>query len=701
MGWEVDSTSKIQGKTAASASIGGGSSKYSGDSEHLKIAGRSKDWYVGVVNNSSEADSDFFIGKSSQADSIFNISQDTGYIGIGTNTPTVELDVSGTINATALTVNGVTVATSSSTYWSEAGSLLTYSSNPVNITNTTDSSSADGLSGALRTTGGASIAKKLYVGTDLDVDGTTHLDAVDIDVAVQIDAALTVGVNDTGYDVKYFGASNNKYMMWDESEDELLFSGGAGIKFDTASPIEILNGSATALTVAETGGNTILTLDTSNEQIEIDNASLVVSNDIEIDTANTLSLSHSSSKIDINSTLDSNSAAGNNGAIQCLGGVSIAKNLYVGQSGTTAKLVFDGNGGVDFNGSGAITMDAGAASNFTTSAGDLTLSSAASVDILATKAAADAIYLNCANAAGGIDINARNGGVDISSSGPYKLECSESSTSTDSDSSQTYTSLIKVDGGTSEKLLLQSTQGTNSKSISLHSVAGGIDLRTVHATQGDITIAPSDNLNIEANDDINITAGADGGSGNIEIDATDGTNGIKIGVGNSCPVSIGNTSSETTINDNLTVTGTFSGGRSVLENVAVDDTLTAAESGKIFVFGDAAAVLTLPDSGDGSLIGVTYTFITKFQGTGQEVKCSDTSNEVIIGSLTVADTDDITSGGTFTAEAAQNFSSVEFTGTTEGEPGSMFKLTCIATDLWFIEGTVLSAGTSATPFATS
>ena len=221
MGWEVDSTSKIQGKTAASASIGGGSSKYSGDSEHLKIAGRSKDWYVGVVNNSSEADSDFFIGKSSQADSIFNISQDTGYIGIGTNTPTVELDVSGTINATALTVNGVTVATSSSTYWSEAGSLLTYSSNPVNITNTTDSSSADGLSGALRTTGGASIAKKLYVGTDLDVDGTTHLDAVDIDGAVQIDGTVSVGVDGTGKDVTFFGDTADRKMLWDESEDKL------------------------------------------------------------------------------------------------------------------------------------------------------------------------------------------------------------------------------------------------------------------------------------------------------------------------------------------------------------------------------------------------------------------------------------------------------------------------------------------------
>ena len=83
------------------------------------------------------------------------------------------------------------------------------------------------------------------------------------------------------------------------------------------------------------------------------------------------------------------------------------------------------------------------------------------------------------------------------------------------------------------------------------------------------------------------------------------------------------------------------------------------------------------------------------------MKCADTGNEKMVGSVAVGDTDDATSGGTFTAEAAQNYSSIEFTGTTEGEPGSMFKLTCIAADVWFIEGTILSAGTSATPFATS
>ena len=63
----------------------------------------------------------------------------------------------------------------------------------LDITDTTDSSDATGDTGALRTEGGASIAKKLYVGTDLDVDGTTNLDAVDIDGAVDMASTLLVG----------------------------------------------------------------------------------------------------------------------------------------------------------------------------------------------------------------------------------------------------------------------------------------------------------------------------------------------------------------------------------------------------------------------------------------------------------------------------------------------------------------------------
>jgi len=162
------------------------------------------------------------------------------------------------------------------------------------------------------------------------------------------------------------------------------------------------------------------------------------------------------------------------------------------------------------------------------------------------------------------------------------------------------------------------------------------------------------------------------------------------------------------VNANISSVGAFSlASTGVLAKTNVQDLVTAnavltpEESGKTFIFTDAAAVLTLPDSGGGDIVGTTYTFISNFQGTGQEVICADTTGELIIGALVVADTDDITSAGTFTSEAATGNSSVEITGTTEGEPGSMFKLTNIRTDVWFIEGTMLSAGTSATPFATS
>jgi hypothetical protein len=63
-------------------------------------------------------------------------------------------------------------------------------SGAVSIDDATDSTNT--TSGSLHTDGGAGIAKKLYVGTDLDVDGTANLDVVDIDDAVDITGNLTV-----------------------------------------------------------------------------------------------------------------------------------------------------------------------------------------------------------------------------------------------------------------------------------------------------------------------------------------------------------------------------------------------------------------------------------------------------------------------------------------------------------------------------
>ena len=100
-------------------------------------------------------------------------------------------------------------------------------SGAVNLNLITDSSSS--TSGALIVDGGVGIAKKLYVGTDLDVDGTTNLDVVDIDGAVQLDATLTIGANDQGYDVILYGDTASANVTWDTSADDLIFNGGAGL----------------------------------------------------------------------------------------------------------------------------------------------------------------------------------------------------------------------------------------------------------------------------------------------------------------------------------------------------------------------------------------------------------------------------------------------------------------------------------------
>ncbi len=72
---------------------------------------------------------------------------------------------------------------------------------------------------------------------DIDVDGTANLDAVDIDGAVQLDSTLTVGANDQGYDIKFFGDTASAYMLWDTSADDLILAGAAGLVIPDAGNI--------------------------------------------------------------------------------------------------------------------------------------------------------------------------------------------------------------------------------------------------------------------------------------------------------------------------------------------------------------------------------------------------------------------------------------------------------------------------------
>jgi len=72
-------------------------------------------------------------------------------------------------------------------------------------------------------------AATLDISGNVDIDGTSNLDVVDIDGAVQVDATVTVGVDDTGYDVKFFGDAASAFMQWDASADDLILGGAAGL----------------------------------------------------------------------------------------------------------------------------------------------------------------------------------------------------------------------------------------------------------------------------------------------------------------------------------------------------------------------------------------------------------------------------------------------------------------------------------------
>ena len=61
-------------------------------------------------------------------------------------------------------------------------------------------------------------ADEVVIAGDFDITGNS-----------QFTGTITVGVDDTGHDVKFFGATSGSYMLWDESADKLIVVGTADL----------------------------------------------------------------------------------------------------------------------------------------------------------------------------------------------------------------------------------------------------------------------------------------------------------------------------------------------------------------------------------------------------------------------------------------------------------------------------------------
>ena len=93
--------------------------------------------------------------------------------------------------------------------------------------------------------------------TEIEINATT----VDINGAVEISGntsttgTFTVGVDDTGHDVKFFGATSGKYMLWDESADTLKFPDSAFATFGDDGNLRIYHNGSVSYFQNETTGN--------------------------------------------------------------------------------------------------------------------------------------------------------------------------------------------------------------------------------------------------------------------------------------------------------------------------------------------------------------------------------------------------------------------------------------------------------------
>ena len=163
-------------------------------------------------------------------------------------------------------------------------------------------------------------------------------------------------------------------------------------------------------------------------------------------------------------------------------------------------------------------------------------------------------------------------------------------------------------------------------------------------------------------------------------------------------------SHQTIIGNDQTNNAVVKGLRQEVRTSPATDTLSdvrGTDANKITLLDSTSAItITLPDSGSGTEIGKTYTFVVKTAATGGDIHkivCSDTTNEKIIGSWSMAYNSE------FYAFEANNFSAINMNGTTQsGVAGTVFSLTCIATDLWLLSNAFpIHSGSASTPFSTS
>ena len=226
-------------------------------------------------------------------------------------------------------------------------------------------------------TGTVTNAATVYI-KNAPTEGGTGNYALWIDAgASQLDGTLTVGVNDTGHDVKFFGATSGQYLLWDESADELVLAGDTKLSFHDAAGGENIIASAdghleinagttldiTAPTV-DLNSATEFNIDTAAYDLNASGAVTIDSAGVSIDSSSASNLTTSSGALTITSAAAATwSTSAGALTINGTGGVNIQEggSTIIGVSDSrvlattnTASVDLDATGAIQINSSGGV-----------------------------------------------------------------------------------------------------------------------------------------------------------------------------------------------------------------------------------------------------------------------------------------------------------------------------------------------------------
>lgn len=213
----------------------------------------------------------------------------------------------------------------------------------------------------------------------------------------------------------------------------------------------------------------------------------------------------------INIRSDQGTGTASVGLLSDVGGITLNAGLAAANS-ITLEANSAGGGGIDVNvGSagmtidttGALSLDAAGASNFSTSSGDLSLiASTNSVVITGAEAAVDAVQVNASNAAGGIDINAGTGGITVDSTGAISIDAAGASNFSTSSGD------LSLIASTNSVVITGAEAAVDAVQINASNAAGGID---INAGTGGITVDTTDAISLDsvAASNFTVTGAAD------------------------------------------------------------------------------------------------------------------------------------------------------------------------------------------------